>query len=98
MLFIATCTDKPDSLPLRLETRPAHLAYLNGLGARVRAGGALLTPDRKTVLGSLLILEGETDAEIAALLADDPYAKVGLFARVDITPWRQAVGVSLSGD
>ena len=29
MLFVATCTDKPDSLQLRLDTRPAHLAYLN---------------------------------------------------------------------
>ena len=42
MLFIATCTDKPDSLQLRLDTRPAHLAHLNGLGAKVRAAGALL--------------------------------------------------------
>ena len=45
MLFVATCTDKPDHLPVRLETRPAHLAYLEGLGGKVRAGGALLTPD-----------------------------------------------------
>ena len=37
MLFIATCTDKPDSLQLRLDTRPAHLAYLNGLGAQSAA-------------------------------------------------------------
>jgi uncharacterized protein YciI len=96
MLFIATCTDKPDSLPLRLDTRPAHLAYLNGLGAKVKAGGAMLTPDQKGVVGSLLILEGETEAEISAMLAEDPYALAGLFASVDIKPWRQAVGVSLS--
>ena len=58
MLFVATCTDKPDHMPLRLETRPAHLAYLEGLGAKVRAGGALLTPDQKSVLGSMLIIRG----------------------------------------
>ena len=95
MLFVATCTDKPDSNTLRLDTRPAHLAYLNGLGAKVKAGGALLTPDRKTVIGSLLILEGDEIAEIEAMLAADPYAQAGLFASVDIKPWRQAVGTPL---
>jgi uncharacterized protein YciI len=96
MLFVATCVDKPDSLPLRLETRPAHLAYLGGLGDRVKAGGALLTTDQKSVLGSLLILGGESEAEIAGLLAQDPYALAGLFVSVDIKPWRQAVGVPLA--
>jgi uncharacterized protein YciI len=96
MLFVATCTDKPDHMPMRLETRPAHLAYLNGLGARVKAGGALLTPDQKSVVGSLLILEGESEAEIAGWLADDPYARAGLFASVDVKPWRQAVGAPLA--
>lgn len=96
MLFVATCTDKPESMGLRLETRPAHLAYLNSLGARVKAGGALLAPDRQTVLGSLLIFEGDSDEEIAELLANDPYARAGLFESVDVKPWRQAVGVPLS--
>ena len=95
MLFVATCTDKPDSMVLRLSTRPAHLAYLNGLGAKVKAGGALLSSDRQGVLGSMLILEGESEAEIAKILADDPYAQAGLFASVDVKPWRQAVGVPL---
>ncbi|MFI5016190.1 MAG: YciI family protein [Hyphomicrobiales bacterium] len=95
MLFIATCADKPDSLQLRLATRPAHLAFLQNLGPKVRAGGALLTDDEQGVLGSLLILEGESDEEIASLLADDPYAKAGLFESVDIKPWRQAIGVPL---
>ena len=95
MLFVATCTDKPDSHALRLETRPAHLAYLGGLGARVKAGGALLSADRASVIGSLLILEGEDEAEIVALLAEDPYARAGLFASIDVKPWRQAVGVPL---
>ena len=95
MLFVATCTDKPGSNTLRLQTRPAHLAYLNGLGARVKAAGALLTPDRKTVIGSLLILEGDDLSEIETMLTQDPYAQAGLFASVDIKPWRQAVGRSL---
>jgi len=96
MLFIATCTDKPDSLSKRTETRPAHLAYLTALGGKVKAGGALLTPDQKSVLGSLLIIEAADEPEVAALLAEDPYTKAQLFATVDIKPWRQAVGVPLA--
>jgi uncharacterized protein YciI len=95
MLFVATCTDKPGSNTLRLETRPAHIAYLNGLGAKVKAAGALLSPDRKTVIGSLLILEGDEIADIEALLARDPYGLAGLFAEVDVKPWRQAAAVGV---
>lgn len=95
MLFVATCTDKPDSLAKRQENRPAHLAYLGSLGARVKLGGALLAPDQKTMLGSLIIFEGETAQEVAALCAKDPYALAGLFAHVDVKPWRQGVGAPL---
>ena len=65
---------------LRVDTRPARS---NGLGSEVKAGGALLAPDRTTVLGSPLILEGEDDAEIAAMLAEESYVR-GLFTNVDI--------------
>ena len=94
MLFVATCTDKPDSNPKRMEARPAHLAYLNGLGAKLKAGGALLSPDRKTVIGSLLIFEADDMAEVESMLAQDPYSHAGLFESVDIKPWRQAVGLA----
>jgi uncharacterized protein YciI len=96
MLFVATCTDKPESNALRLENRPAHLTYLNGLGSKVKAGGALLSADRQTVIGSMLILEAESEADIEAMLSQDPYALAGLFADVNVKPWRQAVGVPLS--
>jgi uncharacterized protein YciI len=48
MLFVATCADNPESMAKRLENRPAHLAYLASLGARVKIGGALLTPDQSS--------------------------------------------------
>lgn len=96
MLFVATCTDKPDSMAKRLENRPAHLAYLATLGGRVKLGGALLTPDQKSVVGSLIVFEAADEAEVAALLAGDPYARAQLFADVDVKPWRQAVGAPLA--
>ncbi len=92
MLFLAVCTDKAGHLPVRMENRPAHLAYLSALGDKIRAGGAMLTPDKQSPLGSMLIFEAETEEEVRGWLADDPYAKAGLFQSVDVKPWRQAVG------
>jgi uncharacterized protein YciI len=96
MLFIATCADKPHSVEKRLENRPAHLAWLTSLGARVKIGGATLADDLKTPIGSMLIFEGESEADIRVILADDPYARAGLFESVTIRPWRQAVGQTLA--
>jgi hypothetical protein len=97
MLFVATCIDKPGGAAARQENRPAHLAYLASLGAKVRAAGALLAANQRAAVGSLLIFEAADEAEVATLLADDPYAKAGLFSTVDVKPWRQAVGVALAG-
>jgi uncharacterized protein len=96
MLFMAICKDKPNSIELRLATRPTHLAWLQGLGAKVRVGGAMLTPDMKAPTASVLIYEGESEGEIVALCAEDPYAKAGLFESVTVAPYRQAVGIPLA--
>ena len=96
MLFIATCIDKPDSLAKRTGRRPAHLVYLSSLGARVRAAGALLDPAGQNPIGSLLIFETLDETEVRAILAADPYAEAGLFASVDLRPWRQALGVTIA--
>ena len=55
MLFALICTDKPDHLALRQSTREAHLAFLNGLGAALKAAGPFLDDDGKPS-GSLVIL------------------------------------------
>ena len=96
MLFVATCVDKPHSLDKRKENRPAHLAYLNGLGARVKLGGALLGPDHQTPMGSMIIFEGESEDDIPALLDKDPYRLAGLFESVSVKPWRPGVVQALA--
>ena len=96
MLFIATCVDKPQSLEMRLANRPAHLAWLAALGAKVKIGGAILDDGLQAPVGSMLIFEGESEADIRAILAEDPYAIAGLFESVTVKPWRQAVGVTLA--
>jgi len=95
MFFVALCMDKPGHVDTRLSTRPAHLAFLEAAGGKVRLGGPFLDPAGEKPIGSLLILECDNEAEARALLAGDPYAKAGLFESVDVKPWRRAIGVEL---
>lgn len=86
MLFALICTDKPDHLQVRLDTRPDHMAFLTGLGDVLKAAGPFLGDDGKPV-GSLVIISADDKAAAAALAAQDPYAKAGLFSSVEIKPW-----------
>lgn len=94
MLYILICRDKPEvGLERRMATRPDHLSYLEANGEKVRIGGAMLTPDEKSPIGSVLIIEADNIEEARAFAQSDPYAKADVFADVEIHPWRQAAGV-----
>ena len=81
--------DKPDSLQIRMDTRPAHLDYLKGTESVMHAG-PLLDGDDKPC-GSLIVLDMDMDA--AQAWADaDPYAKAGLFASVELIAWNKVIG------
>ena len=87
MLFALICTDKPQSLDLRMSVRPDHLNYLDGLGAALKAAGPFTDDDGKST-GSLVIIEAADMAAARAMAENDPYAKAGLFAHVEIRPWK----------
>lgn len=87
MLFALLCTDRPKSLDLRLSVRPDHVKYLESLGDVMKAAGPFLGDDGQPN-GSLVIIEARDRAEAQALADADPYAKAGLFASVEIRPWR----------
>ena len=95
MHFVALCQDRPASLPKRLENRAAHLAFLAEHSPVVRLAGPFLDAEGQPC-GSMLILDCADEAAARAFLDDDPYAKADLFARVDLRPFRPAVGVSLA--
>ena len=89
--FVVICTDKPNSLELRMATRPAHLEYIGGPNSPAKIGGPLLN-EQDQPRGSLSIMEADNAAVIEAFVAGDPYAKAGLFEKVEILPWRIVVG------
>ncbi|MEQ1889835.1 MAG: YciI family protein [Alphaproteobacteria bacterium] len=91
MHFLVYYTDKPNSLALRMATRPAHLDYVKNSGC-VRMGGPLLGADGEAMAGGMLVLETDTIEQARAWMDDDPYVKAGLFESTIVRAWRWTVG------
>ena len=87
MLFVLICTDKPNSLELRQQSRPDHLKFLESLGNKLKAAGPF-TNDEGSPTGSLVIIEAQNRVAISEIAGRDPYAVAGLFASVEIKPWK----------
>ena len=90
-IFMLACFDKADSLPLRMATREAHLAYMGRKREMVKLAGPLLD-EAGDMAGSLLIVEAEDLAGATALNDEDPYTKAGLWDRVEIKAFRASIG------
>ena len=90
MRFAVICLDKPGALTIRMETRAAHLAYLQSTGVVEMAGPFL--DDAGQLTGSLLILQLESLAAAQAWAAGDPYGRAGLFASVSVMEWKKVIG------
>jgi uncharacterized protein YciI len=94
MHFVAICLDKPNSLETRLANRAAHLAFLGERPGVVKLGGPFLDSQGQ-LNGSMLILDLPDEAAARAFLADDPYARAGLFASVELRAYKPVLGVAL---
>lgn len=87
MLYALICTDKPASLAARKANRPEHLAYLKSLGETLVLAGPFTETDGQTMNGSLIVVEAASIDAARKIAANDPFARLGIFASVDIRPW-----------
>ncbi len=90
--------DGSDVLPRRMAARPAHLARLQAL----RDAGRLLVagpcpaidaedPGPAGFNGSLVIAEFASLEEARAWADADPYVEAGVYARVEVRPFRKVL-------
>ncbi|WP_374382139.1 YciI family protein [Thermomonas sp.] len=90
--------DGSDVLPRRMAARPAHLARLQAL----RDAGRLLVagpcpaidaedPGPAGFSGSLVIAEFASLEEARAWADADPYVDAGVYARVEVRPFRKVL-------
>jgi hypothetical protein len=90
--------DVPDSLERRLAARPAHLERLNALrdaGRLLLAGPfpAIDSPDPGPAgfSGSLIVAAFASLADAQAWADDDPYVAAGVYARVNVRPFKRVL-------
>jgi len=89
-LYALTCIDKENGLQTRLGARQDHLAWAPSTGM-LRFGGPFLD-EKGDMAGSLMIVEA-ADLEAARQFnRDDPYTKAGLWASVDVRPFKVTFG------
>jgi uncharacterized protein YciI len=89
-LFALICRDKPGHLQMRLDTRTAHLAYIEETGVVAQAGPFLDAAGE--MCGSLVILDVFDHAAATSWAEGDPYARAGLFESVSIQAWKRVIG------
>lgn len=98
MWYAILSEDAPDTLPLRLAHRPAHLARLQALQAE---GRLLLAgphpaidsedPGPAGFTGSLVVAEFDCLDAARAFADSDPFVTHGVYARVVVKPFRKTL-------
>ncbi len=89
MPFALICNDKPDHLETRKANRDAHLSYVAETGLVTFAGPFL--DDAGAMNGSFILLDVADRTAAENWAAKDPYAMAGLFASVEIRPFKQVI-------
>jgi uncharacterized protein YciI len=90
MPYAIMTTDKPNSAELRAKVRDTHIEYLTANMHKLLAAGALTGDDGSGGYGGILIVDTDERKEAEAFIAQDPFTKAGLFAKVTVSRWRKA--------
>jgi uncharacterized protein YciI len=95
MLYAVWASDAPNMGTERARVREAHRARLRAPApheVQVLQAGATLDPEAGTMNGTLLIVEAEDISAVRAFVEGDPYVAAGVYASVEIRPWRCGLG------
>jgi len=93
MLYVLHAYDYTDegALDRRLAVRQAHLEGVGVLKANGHfiLGGALLDGAGK-MIGSMMVIDFESEAQLNEWLPNDPYVMGRVWERIDVKPFRKA--------
>jgi uncharacterized protein len=91
--YVLTAYDHTDAdaPQRRLNVRPHHLDKVRELKANGNyiAGGAILD-DKDQMVGSVMIVQFDTDEQLEAWKNNDPYVTGGVWDTIDVKPFRLA--------
>jgi hypothetical protein len=88
MKFAAIIEYGPDLSKIH-EIRPTHRLYL---GELLKSGKLAISGPFVDDSGALIVYEADSQEEAEALIANDPFSKVGVFAQWRIKPWNVVMG------
>lgn len=98
MYYAIISEDVENSLPLRMQARPAHLVRveaLNAAGRLVIAGPHPAIDDENPgdagFSGSLIVARFDSLADAQAWADADPYVAAGVYAKVTVKPFKQVL-------
>jgi uncharacterized protein YciI len=96
--YLIHAHDREGSLDARLAARPQHLERLHALlnAGRLLVAGPLPAIDAEDpgpagFRGSLIVARFDSLAEAQSWAQDDPYLEAGVYASVDVLPFRKAL-------
>jgi uncharacterized protein len=92
-VIIARDHEGRDAVQRRLAVREDHLAAIRPYveSGRILVGGAMLD-EHGDMIGSVLIVDFADREELDVWLERDPYVTRGVWASIDVRPYRPAVG------
>ncbi len=94
-LFAVWARDHDGALAERQRVREAHRARLRAPAPHpvtVLAAGPMLGGPDHAMNGTLLIVGAPSLADVQRFVDDDPYVLAGVYASVEIQPWRCGLG------
>jgi len=94
-LFVIHALDRSDALPDRLEHYAAHRAFVESdhlHGVRVVMSGPLQSGDGERMIGSLFMIEAESQDVVEAFAHADPFLVRGVWERVSVSRFHRRVG------
>ena len=91
MQFLVVAHDGKDALERRMKNRPAHLegAHQKQVNGNFVLGGAIVD-DADKMVGTAVICQFETRAELDQWLKTDPYVLGKVWEKIEVYPFRVA--------
>jgi uncharacterized protein YciI len=92
-LLIAHDGDDAEALDRRMAVRPSHLEGIAPLveAGQILVGGAILD-DEGGMVGSMVLADFPVRAALVEWVSNDPYVTGDVWRRIEVVPYRAAVG------
>jgi uncharacterized protein YciI len=95
-LYLLVCSDAPGSAVPREREMQGHLRFIESNIDRIAVAGPR-TDGERPIDGSVLVVRAESVEHARTLLEGDPYFQAGVWARIDVHPFRAVCGTFVGG-